>query len=44
MNQVRSNIQVLEYKMQKISQLDQRYLDLLLDQDSEDVDLDGKNR
>ena len=41
MNQVRSNIQVLEQKIRNVSQLDQRYLDLLLDQDPEDVDLDS---
>ena len=44
MNQVRSNIQVLEQKMQNIRQLDQRYLDLLLDQNPEDVDLKWKRR
>ena len=42
MKQVRSNIQVLEQKMQNISQLDQGYLDLLLDQDPEDVHLDSE--
>ena len=43
MNQVRSNIQVLAQKMQNIShQLDQRYLDLLFDQNPEDIDLDSE--
>ncbi|KAJ3652253.1 hypothetical protein Zmor_018234 [Zophobas morio] len=42
MNQVRSNIQLLEQKIQNISQLDQRYLDWLLDQDPEYVDLDSE--
>ena len=42
MNQVRSNIQVLEQKMRNVSQLDQRYLDLLLDQDPTDVHLDSE--
>ena len=42
MIQVRSNIQILEQKMQTLTQLDQKYLDLLLDQDSEDIDLDSE--
>ncbi|KAJ3650251.1 hypothetical protein Zmor_021949 [Zophobas morio] len=42
MNQVRTNIQVLEQKMKNNSQLNQRYLNLLFDQDPEDVDFDSE--